>query len=190
MIAKTIDASFGTVTLDEIYSIFKEKQFNTSSGDINIALDYQNREHRINTYLDNLFSLASLPASLLSILQKLSILPSLETPNQTFVKMLTYGIDNVQPSEIINHANELAKRGWLIKAHNGVKCHRIVQQYILLNAKPAFDDLIGIITYFSNKLHCESTESWLEKVQWSDTQFQFLRMYLQNMKKLLVYQTT
>ncbi|MDP2982032.1 MAG: ATP-binding protein, partial [Candidatus Latescibacter sp.] len=168
LIAKTLAGSHGAVTLGQLYSIFKEKKFDTPSGSVKTHLDYRNSELQINTYLGELFHLADLLETHLFLMKKFSVLPPSDIPNATLFDLLTSDGESSDISDSINTINDLVARGWLTQSEKGVTCHRIIRQYIQLHAKPAFENVQDLFLNITEKLSYRPEENPLERIPWID----------------------
>jgi len=130
--AKTLERSMGRVTLEDIHRIFEDRKYDTEKGALKTDVDYKLQQMKINSFMEELFTLSDIPEEELSILRRFVILPPVEIEDTIIPDM--FGIDADSQKNFIEKKENLIKSGWLIQTKNGIKCHRIIQHLIMLSA--------------------------------------------------------
>ncbi len=95
--AKTLERSMGRVTLGDIHRIFEDRTYDTPKGGLKTDVDYHLKHMKINSFMEELFTLSDIPEEELCILRQFVMLPPVEIEDTIIPDM--FGID----------ANSLAK---------------------------------------------------------------------------------
>jgi tetratricopeptide (TPR) repeat protein len=139
MSAKTLSKRKETMDLDSIIAKFKSGAFASIKRD---------RKESFATLLGNLFAHDELlnDEQILTLLQKLTLLPSIEIPFETLQRFLACEDRELLQDLLL----ELTQSGWLISSNLHYKLHQIIQEYILANHTPNYPTLEPMLEYANN----------------------------------------
>ncbi len=129
-----------TINLDDILTKFKNGKFTNLKA---------KRKKSFNNLLDELFAREEdsilQDRELLNLIQKLSILPSIEISLEYLIEILDYEAQDLE--ELLY---ELVENGLLIKYNSHYKLHQIIKEYILSNHIPPIETTATLFDYFYN----------------------------------------
>jgi len=120
--------------LDKIIDMFNSKQL--------MPLKKGNIMLLININIQKLFFMQKLDRECISLLKKLSALPSIEISSD-FISILL-------KDKLRDKLEALAFFGWISKQGNGYKLHHIVKNHILNYNHATFNDITYIVEYFNH----------------------------------------
>jgi len=106
------------------------------------------RKQNFNDYVTKIFTFDKLDKKEILILKQFSILPSIEI-EFTFLQKIFQSDNNEEFEEFEEILSYLSEKGWLTKTENSYKLHQIIKEYILENHQTKFDEIKGIIEFFS-----------------------------------------
>ncbi len=164
LVAKTLRTSMKMVTLKDIYNIFKDKKFDKLEGEYEAHLDYKDRAFQINTYLEEVFKISDIPEEQINILKQFAVLPAVEIDEEIIPGMLCG--DKSLYHSFRDNILGLINAGWLIHTEKGIKCHQVIQQLIIKNEKPAYENAKQVVNYICGQLYAEPGENPLDKARW------------------------
>ena len=154
----------GRVKIEDIHRIFEDRSYDTPKGALKADVDYHLKQMKINSFMEELFTLSDIPEEELSILRQFVILPPVEIEDTIIPDI--FGIDADRLDNFIEKKESLIKSGWLIQTKKGIKCHRIIQHLIMKNQPPDFENAQPIVSFIAIQLHCEHGENQLNKAHW------------------------
>jgi len=139
MSAKTLSKRKDTMDLDSIIAKFQSGAFASIKRD---------RKESFATLLGNLFDNDELlnDEQILTLLQKLTLLPSIEIPFDTLQRFLACD-DRELLQDLLQ---DLTQSGWLISSNSHYKAHQIIQEYIQSHHTPSYATLQPMLDYANN----------------------------------------
>jgi tetratricopeptide (TPR) repeat protein len=136
MSAKTLSKRKDTMDLESMVAKFQSGAFASIKRD---------RKESFATLLGNLFANDELlnDEQILTLLQKLTLLPSIEIPFDTLQRFLACEDRELLQDLLL----ELTQSGWLISSNAHYKVHQIIQEYIQSHHTPSYPTLEPMLEY-------------------------------------------